>query len=77
MKLLLFKRVHTEIEWETELLKQQEILQKKADLERLKQMTKGASYVNQVNEPKRRPKVKVFGDINLYFHVVYDLQLIT
>ena len=54
-----FKRHHTEIEWEQELLKQQEILQKKADLERLKQMTQGSSYKNQVVEPVRKKTTKV------------------
>ena len=53
-----FKRHHTEIEWEQELLKQQEILQKKADLERLKQMT-GSSYKNQVNESVKKKATKV------------------
>ena len=75
MKLLIFKRDHTEMEWETELLKQQEILQKKADLERLKQMTQGVSYAQptqktQVNEPKKRPKTKVIDIIQFIIFLV-------
>jgi hypothetical protein len=39
LQLLMFKRTHTEIDWEEELLRRQELIARKIDLERLKRMT--------------------------------------
>lgn len=60
-KLLHFKKKHSEREWETELLRREDAIQKQHDLERLKQMFNKSQAVEQ--NAKKRLKVKTLNEI--------------